>query len=179
MEFTCPRCGSHYFSMLDGTIHCNGESSEGPRTCDFSRPQKCQCGCDCEEDATVLDDGGDWVCRACADYTTDEDGDVICSRDHRAETVTECCGAGGQTRTYVRLRPPEMPESDDAGDYCCFWDTAGDGSCVVSRYTTVEDARRAVQAMDWPPPGDHTPYLCAYEVRQLIDGRWQAICEDI
>lgn len=45
-EFTCPRCGSHYFgrdvtSDKDGkpvvlpTVRCHGDSSEGTRTCDW------------------------------------------------------------------------------------------------------------------------------------------------
>ena len=38
MEFVCPKCGSHYFSVVDGAVRCNGDSSEGPRTCDFSIP---------------------------------------------------------------------------------------------------------------------------------------------
>ncbi|MDE2102664.1 MAG: hypothetical protein KGL39_35800 [Patescibacteria group bacterium] len=44
-EFTCPKCGSHYFGRdisPDGipleTVHCNGQSSDGPTTCDWQGP---------------------------------------------------------------------------------------------------------------------------------------------
>lgn len=34
--FVCPQCGSEYFSTdADGTVRCNGESSAGPRRCDW------------------------------------------------------------------------------------------------------------------------------------------------
>jgi hypothetical protein len=78
---------------------------------------ECQCTCcGCDEPATCTDDGGIEVCDACQDYTTDDEGTVICSRDERTEVVCESCGAGNQTRSYVRLKPPEMPETDDAGE---------------------------------------------------------------
>lgn len=76
---------------------------------------QCAChACSCEQPATTTDDGGVYVCGACADYVVDDDGDVICSRCERSdeiETVTECCGAGGQMRTYTHWRAPEGPES--------------------------------------------------------------------
>ena len=65
----------------------------------------CDCtGCGCTEPATTCDAQGIPVCEACAEYVCDEDGDVHCSRGDDIETVTECCGAGGQTRRFLRLR---------------------------------------------------------------------------
>ena len=133
----------------------------------------CQCTCcGCDEPAVTTDAGGIEVCDECADYTTDDDGGVVCSKDDRTETVTESCGAGNQQRSYVRLKPPEMPESDATGEYCLYWATCGDDNHVVSRYTTRDEAEQAVAAKDWPRPGDNTHYLCGYEARQLVDGQW-------
>ena len=133
----------------------------------------CECDCcGCQEPAVTTDDSGDPVCGECEEYTTDEDGQVVCSRDPRAETVCESCGAGEQMRSYVRLRPPAMPESDPAGEYALYWDTAGNESGVVARFATLEEAQDAVGAMDFPMPGDHTNYLCGYCVRQLRGGEW-------
>ena len=140
---------------------------------------RCQCdGCGCDEPAVTTDDGGVAVCGACQDYTCDADGCVVCSRDPRTETVVESCGAGNQMRRYVRLKPPEMPESDADGDYCLYWATCGDDNHVVSRYATREEAEQAVAAQDWPPPGDNTSYLCGYEVRQMVDGVWMPLGQD-
>ena len=94
------------------------------------------------------------------------------SRCGDVEIVTEGCGAGNQTRSYARIRPPEMPDEDADGEWACYWDTVGEGARVVSRHATREDAEQAVAAHDWPRPGDHTQYLCGYEVRTLVDGRW-------
>ena len=68
------------------------------------------CGCGCSEPATCTDDGGVPVCGECLDYTLDDDGQVVCSRDERVEIVTESCGAGNQTRSFARLKPPAEPE---------------------------------------------------------------------
>jgi len=65
-------------------------------------PCEC-CGCDCGEPATTTDDSGTPVCAACSCYAIDDDGDVHCARSGGIEQVTECCGAGGQTRTYYRI----------------------------------------------------------------------------
>ncbi len=142
----------------------------------------CECiGCGCSDPAITTDDGGVPVCAACSEYAVDEDGDVICSQSGRAdklESVTECCGAGGQTRSYMRLRPPVMPEIDSEGGYACYWSTVGDDDRVVSRHTTYELAAQAVAAHDWPSPGDHTQYLCGYEVRRLSDeNEWVPVDE--
>jgi hypothetical protein len=134
---------------------------------------QCQCtGCGCDEPATTTDDGGNAVCEPCANYTCDDDGCVVCSRDPRTETVVESCGAGNQQRSYVRLKPPQMPEIDIAGEYCMYWETVGDDAHVVSRFATREQAEQAVSAKDWPRPGDNTNYLCGYSVRRLVDGDW-------
>jgi hypothetical protein len=137
---------------------------------------KCQCGCcGCEEPATCTDDSGTEVCDDCQEYTTDDEGNVICSRDERVEIVTEPCGAGNQTRSYVRIKPPEMPETDADGQYALYWETVGSDAHVVERFSTIADAVQAVAAKDWPRPGDNTNYLCRYGVRQLIDGEWVGV----
>ena len=136
--------------------------------------QECECGCGCGEVATTSD-AGVALCEACAEYTTDpESGEVVCSRDPRAEEVTVCCGAGGQTRSYWRLCPPAAPAPSPDGEWACYWNTVGDGSRPVSRHETEAEAAQAVAAQDWPAPGDHTHYLCRYEVRQWDGEAWVA-----
>jgi len=140
----------------------------------------CECSaCGCDEPATTTDDGGTAVCATCADYAIDEDGDVHCARCGDVEEVVECCGAGGQTRSYYRLRPPTMPETDPEGTWCVWWETVGDDSHVVDRYASRVEAEQAVAAHDWPRPGDHTQYLCGYGVRRLDDdGEWTTDDDD-
>lgn len=45
MDFICPKCGSGFFGTeADGTLVCHGESSAGPRTCDWrGGVVKCYC----------------------------------------------------------------------------------------------------------------------------------------
>lgn len=140
---------------------------------------ECECtGCGCSEPATCTDDQGIPTCAQCQDYTTDEDGQVLCGRCDGVETVVESCGAGNQTRTYLRQAPPEMPATDPAGEYALYWETVGDDAHIVSRHATLEQAKQAVRAKDWPRPGDHTAYLCGYSVRQLVGGEWVGVTED-
>ena len=133
---------------------------------------RCTCSsCGCEELATHYDsDAGDRVCEDCIDYVCDEDGEVFCSR--REETEYAWDG----DRKYLRLAPPEMPKEDPEGEWACYWGTVGDDDHVVSRHSSREEAKQAVEAKDWPPPGDHTQYLCGYGVRHLVDDEW--ILED-
>ena len=139
---------------------------------DAVRPitQQCECGCGCGEAATTSD-GGLYLCGACAEYVVDTSGKVVCSRDPRAEEIVESCGAGGQTRSYWRLRPPVAPAVAPDGEWACYWSVIGPGSRVVSRHATEKDAKQAVAARDWPAPGDPTHYLARYEVRRW-DGEW-------
>ena len=129
---------------------------------------RCTCSsCGCDELATHWDsDAGDRVCEECSEYVCDEDGEAMCSRDERTEYVSD----GG--RTYLRIRPPEMPDEDPGGAWALCWSTAGDESRVESRFSTREEAEQAVAAADWPRPGNHTQYPCGYEVRHLEDGEW-------
>ena len=131
---------------------------------------ECECSCcNCTEPATTTDDWGIPVCDECSRYVIDADGDLHCAREDDIEEVTECCGAGGQTRTYYRLRPPVMPESDPTGHYAVVWETSGKEYQVIARYTTLAEAEQAVEAHDWPPPADHTRYLCGYAVARWHD----------
>lgn len=133
----------------------------------------CECSaCHCDEWSTTMDDGGVPVCDACSCYTVDDDGVVHCSQSDDLEAVVETCGAGGQTRSYYRLRPPQPPVSDPAGLWATWWETVGEDSHLVDRYATREDAEQAVASYDWPRPGDHTDYLCGYGVRTLVDEAW-------
>lgn len=130
---------------------------------------KCVCvACDCSEPATGTDDGGEEVCDACSNYTTDDDGDVHCSNCEDTEVVSDSWG-----RSITRIKPPEEPEEDSDGDWACYWKTVGNESRVVARYGTKESAEQAVAAKDWPKPSDSsTQYLCGYCVRELVDGEW-------
>jgi len=142
---------------------------------DAVRLTKCECGCGCGEDATTSD-GGVALCAACAEYAVDpESGEVVCSRDPRAEEITECCGAGGQTRSYWRIRPPVAPAVASDGEWACYWNTVGDGSRVVSRHATEAEAARAVVTRrQWVVAGGHPHYLYRYEVRQWDGEAWVA-----
>lgn len=161
------KCGDR-----DGAIKEIGEEWE-----DFGWPQ-CECtGCDCDEPATCTDDQGIPTCTGCQDYTTDDDGNVLCAKCDGVETVVESCGAGNQTRTYLRQSPPEMPEEDETGEWALYWETVGDDAGVVARFSSRDIAEQAVRAKDWPRPGDRTHYLCGYEVRQFVDGEWIAAAE--
>ena len=51
----------------------------------------CNCNCHCSEPATTTDDNGVPVCLACASYTVDDDGDVVCSRMTEGGTVCHIC----------------------------------------------------------------------------------------
>ena len=56
----------------------------------------CRC-CHCTEDASQVEpDGGELMCGACCEYATDEDGEVVCSRDERYEDAGEWTGGGSQ-----------------------------------------------------------------------------------
>lgn len=139
----------------------------------------CGCtGCDCDQPATCTDDCSNPTCDECQEYTCDDDGNVLCGKCDGVETVTESCGAGNQTRSYLRQTPPPMPQEDEDGEYALYWDTAGDDAHAVARFATAEEAEQAVAAKDWPRPGDHTNYLCGYEARQLVDGAWQPLNEE-
>lgn len=141
---------------------------------------ECQCVEGCTEPAVVVDDGDNLVCDGCEEYACDDDGQPVCAHccADQVEFVAESCGAGGQIRSYARMRPPEQPEQDPDGAWACYWETVGDDAHVVSRHATREDAEQAVRALDWPPPGDHTRYLCGYEVRRLEGDRWVAPDDD-
>lgn len=86
----------------------------GPHDRSKSVPQKnqCQCkSCDCDEDATTIDDGGTDVCDACADYATDDDGATYCSRCDEYVDDGEYtgggmhgCGTGWVSRPRVERR---------------------------------------------------------------------------
>jgi hypothetical protein len=157
---------------------CHNRAEMAEICSDWPGWPQCSCSCGCDEPATYTDDGGNACCAACAEYTTTYDGETICSRDERTEIITESCGAGNQTRSYVRVKPPVMPEIDEDGEYALYWDTVGNESHVVARFTTRADAEQAVAAKDWPGPSDHTDYLCAYTVRQLVAGEWMPITEE-
>jgi hypothetical protein len=132
---------------------------------------RCTCSsCGCDEFATHYDpDAGDRVCADCQDYVCDEEGEVYCAR--REETEYAWDG----DRRFLRLAPSDMPEEDPEGKWACYWGTVGDDAHVVSRHSSREEAEQAVEAHDWPPPGDHTAYLCGYEVRELVDDEWERV----
>jgi hypothetical protein len=132
---------------------------------------RCSCSsCGCDELVTHYDhDAGDRVCEECADYVCDDDGEVYCSRCPETEYAQD------GSRSYLRLAPPDMPEEDPHGEWACYWETAGDDAHVVSRHSSREDAEQAVEAHDWPPPGDHTVYLCGYGIRELVDDEWERV----
>lgn len=133
----------------------------------------CECECGCRDVATQTDDGGAPVCEECADYVTDGDDEVVCSRSDRTEYVAD--GAGG---VVLRLIPPPEPAVDPNGEWACYWATVGDDDGPAGRYATRQEAAQAVDAKDWPHPDDHTQYLCGWEVRHLVDSVWVLPDED-
>jgi hypothetical protein len=69
-------------------------------------PVDCECMCGCCETATQYDDAGHPVCDKCAEAVFDEDGECHCNGPNGTrdvEIVTECCGAGGQTRQICQI----------------------------------------------------------------------------
>ena len=142
---------------------------EGHVMSEISTRCTCSC-CGCDEFAThYSQEAGERMCEGCMDYVCDEVGEVLCSLDERTEHVSD----GG--RTCLRIRPPEMPKEYPDGEWALYWSTAGDESRVEARFAAREDAEQAVDASDWPTPGDHTQYLCGYEVRRCVDGRWRCV----
>jgi hypothetical protein len=88
---------------------------------------ECECGgCGCSDPATTTDESSIPVCSACSEYTVDRDGDIHCSNMDDVEVVTVSCGAGFGTRSYARIKPPEMPAEVPDGEWACYWDTVGD-----------------------------------------------------
>jgi hypothetical protein len=131
---------------------------------------RCTCSsCGCDELATHYDSEADRVCEECTNYVCDEYGEVFCLRCEETEYARD------GDRIYLRLTPPEMPEEDTEGEWACYWGTVGDDEHVVSRHSSRDEAEQAVKAHDWPPPGDHTQYLCGYEVRELVDDEWVVV----
>jgi hypothetical protein len=131
---------------------------------------RCTCSsCGCDEFATHYDSEAGRVCAECAEIVCDENGEVYCSRCPETEYAQD------GSRSYLRLAPPDMPEEDPRGEWACYWGTVGDDAHVVSRHSSREEAEQAVDAHDWPPPGDHTAYLCGYEVRELVDDEWERV----
>ena len=141
---------------------------------DAVQPIMCECGCECGEAATTSD-GGVSLCAECAEYVMDPtSGEVVCSRDPHVERVTECCGAGGQTRSYWRLRPLVAPPPD--GEWACYWHSGGGRSRVMSHHATAAAASAAVVARGGPALGDYTSYPCGYEVRRWNGTGWSVPC---
>lgn len=154
------------------------EHSEREELAEAGLAPGCECpSCGCDEPATTTDDGANRVCAACEEYTTDDDGETLCSRCEGVETVVESCGAGNQTRSYLRKSPPAMPDADPDGEYAIYWETSGDDAHVCSRHSSYDEAKQAVEAKDWPRPGDNTHYLCGYGIRKLVGGEWVGVDE--
>lgn len=52
---------------------------------------RCRCtGCGCSEYASTTDDACELVCDECADYYTDDDGTVVCSREQGDDVCRHC-----------------------------------------------------------------------------------------
>jgi len=161
-------------NAVDAWLDGENVAPEGRRYCVIVRVRGHRCGCTacgCGEIATTTDDCDVPVCEDCAEYVVDDDGEVHCARCPEVEIVTETCGAGGQLRSYARLRPPDPPDADPEGEWACCWVASGVVR-AVSRHATREGAEQAVEAMDWPPPGQEGRYLCGYEVRRLAGDQW-------
>lgn len=77
----------------------------------------------------------------------------------------------------TRLLVDAAGEPDEEGNYCVYWDTVGDDAHVVERYSTQEAASAAAdlknEGLHRHNPGGNL--LCGYEIRELVDGEWQAV----
>jgi hypothetical protein len=96
--------------------------------------QTCQCACLCDEPATTDDDGGNRVCDACADYTTDADGETHCSREHDGDTCPRCKSAIRWGR--IATHSPGEPNDQDGTCGCGTWYRADRGGWTVPDYRT-------------------------------------------
>lgn len=73
-----------------------------------------------------------------------------------------------------RLLHARAGKPDPKGEWCVYWETAGDDAHVVDRYATHEAAQAAAEiaqaGLQAAHPGGNL--LCAYGVRTLTNGEW-------
>lgn len=101
---------SVHLSDDDGEWIVYPARADGSRAaCTPTETPTCACtGCGCDDQATRTDDQGYPVCDECADYTVDEDGDVVCSRMTDGGTTCHVCEqtiAWGSIRTHRSGQP--------------------------------------------------------------------------
>lgn len=84
----CKRCGAveHYRSCSQGE-YAETEHDHETYRYEVGKTPQCACPCGCSNDAVDLDEG-EPVCAECQEYTTTEDGEIICSA--ATNGFTEC-----------------------------------------------------------------------------------------
>jgi hypothetical protein len=119
-----------------------------------------------------LDDGDDDVRESAGGpYDTEE-----VARDAAERlAASEHEGEAGEDAEAMqdRLLDERAGRPDPDGEWCVWWETAGDDEHAVERYATRDAAEAAAQrsqaGLKSRFPGD---LLCGYTVRQLVDDHW-------
>lgn len=123
---------------------------------------------------TEDDAGGDDSCDATGYDSRDE---AVEAAEAFAEENNEAEDGEDAEDYLARQLEERAGEPDTEGDYCVYFDTSLDDSGPGERYASAEAAEAAAQlannALRAANPGGNL--LCAYEVRELVDGEWARI----
>lgn len=127
---------------------------------------------------------GAWYVRHGDDGCKDEDEGPFATRDEAearaqewADELNEACEGEDAEAMQARLLAERAGEPDEDGEYCVYWETAGDDDHVVERYGSAEAAEAAAELRNQQLAAKHPGgnLLCGYAVRQLVDDEWIAV----
>jgi hypothetical protein len=123
-----------------------------------------------------IDDGDDTV-RQDIEGPFNTEADARDAADELADDLHE--GEPGEDAAAMRTRilEEEAGEPDENGEWSVYWETVGDDSHVVERYSSEGAALAAAALAQNQLEAKHAGgnLLCSYGVRQLIDGEWENV----
>jgi hypothetical protein len=136
----------------------------------------------CDVEVQIGRSGGGWYLRTkddaggnddCTDTAYDTEDEAREAAEEFAASNNES-NDGEDAKDYLaRMLEESVGESDDDGEYCVYWATAGDDSGPGERYATREQAEArckiANKHLHERNPGD---LLCGYSVRHIVDDEW-------
>jgi hypothetical protein len=141
----------------------------------------------CDVEVQIGEAGGLWFLRTCDDAGGNDDaGDTAYATRAAAVDAAEYFAserdeaeAGEDAADYLRGQmESRVGDADPGGEWACYWDTVGDGSCVEERYESREQAEAAVELANAALSQRHGGnLLCGYDVRRLVDGEWLALLD--
>ena len=123
------------------------------------------------------DDGDDERTGFYGPYDDEEEARM----DAEAHAAEAHEGEPGEDADDVRRRTLEerAGEPDPNGEWCVWWETAGDDPHVVERYASAEAAEASAdlknEALHRQHPGGRL--LCGHTVRHLVGGEWVDISD--